>query len=148
MDRNFNKHTYWTVASSGKTALVDTSRYPASASFVDTNGCDHVCIQVYCDLVGTPDLSVYQDTSATETASIKALTGAAKTDIATGDDGKWFTIEFPVAALDTANGFRYITVVAAAGSGTDFCHISILLTRGGSPVSQPAGYYAAVILGG
>lgn len=145
--RDFAKNVYWTVIAGGKTALTDATYYPASGSFIDTNGYDHVCIQIYMDLVGTPDFSVYQATAADGTP--KALTGAAKTDVVTADDGKWFTIEFPVAALDTANGYRYITVLVAAGSSTDYANISVLLYRArNTPVTQPAGYYDAVLLGG
>ena len=145
--RNFSKNVYWTVVAGGKTALADGTYYPASGSFVDVAGYDHVAIQIYMDLVGTPDFSVYQASAVDGTP--KAITGAAKTDIVTGDDGKWFTIEFPVAALDTANGYHYITVLAAAGSSTDYANISVLLYGAReTPVTQPAGYYAAVVLGG
>lgn len=145
--RNFFKSVKTHVISGGKTALTDATLYPTSGNFLDVAGFDHVAILFYMDLVATPDFTVQQATAVNGTP--KDIAGAAKTDIVTGDDGKWFSIEFPVSALDVANGYRYITVLVAAGSGTDFANITVMLYRARElPVTQPAGYYAGIVLGG
>lgn len=146
-DRNFYKNIKALMLEGGKDVLAD-AYYPASGSFVDTNGFDHVTFLVGLDTIATPDFAVYQDTGATATASIKALTGAAKTDVVTGDDGKWFSIEFPASALDTANAFRYVTLAVSGTGGADNANIWCFLSRGSSkPVTQDSNYDEGVILG-
>lgn len=145
MDRNFYKHTKVVMVAGGKTALVDATLYPLSGAFVPVHGYDHVCFLIGLDTVAAPDFQVQQ--AAAINGTPKDLTGAAKTDIVTGDDGKWMTIEFPVAALDTANSYGWVTLLTA-NITTDYANIWCFLTRGGSPVSQDANYLAGVILGG
>lgn len=145
MDRNFYKHTKVFNIEGGKDALVDATLYPLSGSFIDVRGYDHVVFLIGLDTVAAPDFQVQQATAADGTP--KNVTSAAKTDIVTGDDGKWMSIEFPVAALDVANDYCFVTLLTA-NITTDYCNIWCFLTRGGAPVTQSANYLAGVILGG
>lgn len=139
---SFENNVYCVKCNSFNTGLVDAERLPASGSFIDMEGIEH---GVFLIGVGSLDsattVSVYQDTSATETASIKALTSAAQI-IAGGDDNKWLTIEFDVKDLDVANDFRYVTIVVAnAAGGNDYACIFFLgfKTRE-APVTQETNY--------
>ena len=148
--RNFAKAIYMQMLEGGKDDITDAN-YPASTGYVDTNGYDHVCFLVGLDTIATPDFAVYKDTSATETANIAAVSGASKTDVVTGDDGKWFTIEFPVAALaPTATlAFRYITLKVSGTAGGDKANIWLFMYRSREvPVTQHTNFLEAVILGG
>lgn len=149
MFRNFYKNVYEQPVSAIGTALVNNAYLPASASFIDTNGYDQVSVFIHLGVIADPmTFSVFQDTSATATGSIKILTGATKT-IADTDDGKWLCIEFPVAALDTANSFRYITIKTTDVSGSNYASMVVRMFRAREvPVSQPANYAYSVILGG
>jgi hypothetical protein len=84
---------------------------------------------------------VYQDTSATETASIKVVTGAAQL-VGAGDGDEWLTIEFNASAVDADNGFRYITVVPTGPAGGDdyACMFLLGFKARELPVSKPANY--------
>lgn len=144
--RNFVKSVKALMLEGGKDALVDATAYPASGSFIDTNGFDHVVFLIGLDTVAAPDFKVQQATAANGTP--KDLTGATKTDIVTADDGKWLSIEFPVAALDTANAYRYVTLVTA-NITTDYANLWCFLYRAReTPVTQDANYLEGVIVGG
>lgn len=145
--RNFYDHIKWIVVTNADAALTNGAYYPVSGAFIDTRGFDRVAFLISMATVGTPDFSIYQ--AVTISGTPKAVTSAAKTDVVTADDNEWFSIEFSTAKMDTANGYRYVTCLVAAGSSTDYAHISCLLWRGNDiAVSQAAGYYDAVVLGG
>lgn len=128
----------------GKDVLTD-AYYPLSGSFLDMADYERVVFLIGLDTIVTPDFEVYQDKTATATASIKALTNAAKTDVVTGDDGKWFSIEVDARNMDSSNGFRYLTLKVSGTGGADNANIWALRYRGGTePVTQAAGYYASV----
>ncbi len=132
----------------GKDVLAD-AYYPASGSFIDMAGYQRIVFLIGLDTIVTPDFEVYQDTSATATAGIKAVSGAAKTDVVTGDDGKWMTIEVDASKLDINNSFRYVTLKVSGTGGADNAAIFALrYAAGEEPVTQPAGYYAQVFVGG
>lgn len=150
MRRTLDDFMFIQVVEPGLTALSDATYYPASASFIDVSGYERFAFLVGLDTVVNPDFAIYQDISATATASIKAVTGAAKTDIVTADDDKWFTIEVEVDELDGANGFRYVTLKTAniTGGSDNACIIFLAWGARHEPVTQPAGYYAAVDVSG
>jgi hypothetical protein len=139
---SFENNVYCLKCNSFNTGLVDAERLPASGSFIDMEGISH---GVFLIGVGTLNsattVSVYQDTSATETASIKALTSASQIIGAT-DDNKWLTIEFSAEDLDLANDFRYVTIVVAnAAGGDDYACIFFLgFKNRESPVTQETNY--------
>jgi hypothetical protein len=124
------------------TAVAADARLPASGSFIDMAPFDHA---VFLIGVGTEDTAatfqVKQDTSATETGSIKNVTGAAQL-VADDDDNKWLTIEFDASQLDKANGFRYVTIVPSAGTGSNdyYCVFFLGFEARKEPVTQPANY--------
>lgn len=126
------------------TALVDASRYPASASFIDMLPFEKGVFVIKLGAGNsTPTFRVYQDTSATETASIKAITNASQVITAT-DDNKWLTIEFAASALDRDNDFRYVTVVCDGGGGMGGDDYASIMFYGfgarEQPVAKDANY--------
>lgn len=138
----FENEVYCLKCNSFNTAVGAADRLPASGSFIDMSGFDH---GVFLIGVGTLDtaatLQVYQDTSATETGSIKVITSAAQA-VADTDDNKWLTIEFNANQLDRANSFRYVTLVASAGSGSNdyYCVFFLGFKKRKQPVTQPTNY--------
>jgi hypothetical protein len=138
----FEKEVYCLKCNNFNTAVAANVRIPASTAFIDMKGFDHA---VFLVGIGTENdavtFTVYQDTSATETGSIKAITGAAQL-IANDDDNKWFTIEFSAEQLDRAGGFRYVTLSPdAGGAGDDYYCVFFLGFKPRSiPVTQPANY--------
>src|SRR5512139_3616994 len=102
----FENEVYVNKCNNIGTALVDTTRFPASASFIDMAPYEK---GVFLVAMGATDTAmtwrVYQDTSATETADIKAVTSASQL-VADTDDNKWLTIEFAASALDQDSDFR------------------------------------------
>ena len=119
--------------------------YPASGSFIDMTNHRHI---VFLVTVGALDseltLQVGQDTSATQTASIKDVSGATVTIEATDDD-QTFAIEVEDAKLDLANGFRYVTLsVAGAAGANDYAAITAIgWNERHEPVTQPSDFPAA-----
>lgn len=145
--RNWYENVYTQVLEAGVTALSDAN-YPASASYIDVSEFERFVFLIALDTVATPDFAVLQDTSATQTASVKAITGAAKTDIVTADDGKHFTIEVETARLDIANGFRYVTLQVSNTSSDNAAIVFFGCRPRRAPVTQPAAYYASVQVAG
>lgn len=138
----FENDVYCVKCNSFNTAISASSRYPASASFVDMQGIDHGVFLIGAGTLTTAaNWQVYQDTSATETADIKVITGAVAAELDT-DDNKWFTVEFDAEDLDRANAFRYVTIVPSAGTGGDDYACVFFLGFGNkkTPVTQPANY--------
>jgi len=124
------------------TAVSAADRMPASASFIDLAGIDHAVFLVKVGTLNTATtLQVYQDTSATETASIKVVTGASQL-VAADDDNKWLTIEFNANQIDRTNGFRYVTLVSSAGAGGDdyLCVFFLGFKDRKQPVAKNASY--------
>lgn len=120
------------------TAITAADRLPASGSFIDMAGFDHAVFLVGVGAIDTATtLAVYQDTSATETASIKAVSGASQAVLAT-DDNKWLTIEFNANQMDQANDFRYVTLVSSGGAGSnDYLCVFFLGFKGSKqPISK------------
>lgn len=151
MDANelFENGVYVNACNDFNTALTAADRLPASGSFIDMSGIDHAVFLVHLGTLDTATtLSVYQDTSATETASIKAVTGAEQAVLAT-DDNKWLTIEFNANQLDRANSFRYVTLVTSAGAGSnDYADVIFLgFHSKKKPITKPANhaYHVAVV---
>lgn len=144
----FDDTVYAQMLEGGLTVLADAN-YPASGSYIDVSRFESFVFLVGLDTVVTPDFAVYQDTSATQTASIKAVTGAAKTDVVTTDDGKWFSIEVETARLDIANNFRFVTLQVSGTGGADNANIWFLgrLPRQ-RPPTQHANYDEAVVIAG
>lgn len=137
----FENNVYCAKCNNFGTAVAANDRLPASGSFIDMSGIDHA---VFLIGIGAQDGSVfqvYQDTSATETADIKVITGATAT-LVTGDDNKWATIEFDANQLDRANDFRYVTIVPATGAGGDdyYCVFFLGFRKSKRPVTQPSNY--------
>jgi hypothetical protein len=133
------------------TALVNNAYWPASGSFVDASKFDHLTVLVKtAAMADNVTFAVYQDTSATATGSIKALTSATATLTATTDNGKVFVIEFNPAKLDTANNFRYVTLKVTGVSGSNYACIAWLGTHARSePVTQTSlDSTYSVVLGG
>lgn len=149
MRQIFDDSVYVVNGNNFNTAIVD-GNFPASTAYVDVTEFTHF---VFLVRVGTLNsaltLQVKQDTSATETASIKSVTGATLV-IAADDDNEIKSIEVESAKLDLANGFRYVTLaVSGAGGGDDYLDVLFLgrLPRR-MPVTQSAAYSEAVVIAG
>ena len=138
----FENAVYCVKCNSFNTAVAASDRLPVSGSFIDMNKFDH---GVFLIGIGTLDtaatMKVYQDTSATETGSIKVITDAEQAILATDDD-KWATIEFNANQLDRANSFRYVTISPTAGAGANdyYCVFFLGFQNAKKPVTQPANY--------
>jgi len=149
MRNNVYENEYLNKLNSFNTAIA-YGNFPASTLYEDVANYETFTFELFA---GTLDSAltcqVRQDTSATETASIKDVTGAV-TIVGTGDDNEWMVIEVETAKLDIANGFRYVTLaVSGAAGGNDYLCIVL---RGGRarrlPVTQPAGFSAHVLVAG
>ena len=102
-----------------ETAIADTTYYPASGSFIDVRGFEMCTFHIQVGAITTATtFQVRQDTSATVTASVKALTDALEV-VGTGDDGEDFLVEFETKKLDTANGFNFVSLYSTGASGAD-----------------------------
>ena len=121
-----------------ETAIADTTYYPLSGSFIDTRGFEMCTFHIQAGALDTAlTFQVRQDTSATVTASVKALTDALEV-VGTGDDGEDFLVEFETKKLDTANGFVFVSLYATGGSGSnDYAAIQCYLWNARDlPVTQ------------
>lgn len=130
--------------------VLTAANYPADGAYIDTVDLDRFAFLVQAGALDSVlTLQVKQDTSADETAAIKDVTGATVTIAATGDD-KWYVVEVDTSALDSSNGFRYVTLnVAGAAGVNDYGAITFLGFGAGSrPVTQGADKGEAVFVGG
>jgi hypothetical protein len=121
------------------------AKYPASASFIDVSNWNRFAFLIGAGALTTATVcQVQQDTSATQTAGIKNVTGATVT-IGTGDDDEAFVIEVETSRLDVKNGFRYVTLdITGPAGGDDYGAIFFLgLEPRHLPVTQPAAFPAA-----
>ena len=146
--KEFTVNNLFTLANNFGTAIVD-GVFPASGSFVDLANFPWVMFIVR---VGTLDsalvLQVHQDTSATQTASVKDVTGATLT-VAADDDNELKVIEVQASQLDLANDFRFVTLdITGAAGANDFLDI-IVVGRDArhKPVTQPATVTSDVTAG-
>jgi hypothetical protein len=146
---NLDDAIYFNPCNNFNTGIVD-GVFPASGSFIDVSEFTHFAFLVRA---GTLDseltLQVHQDTSATQTASVKDVTGATLT-IADDDDNELKSIEVEAARLDIANSFRYVTLdITGAAGGNDYLDILFLgWNARREPVTQPAAYSEAVVVAG
>jgi len=150
MRNNLYENCYINCVNDFNTGLVDTTRYPASASFIDVGLFTHFAFLIHAGTLDTATtLAVYQDTSATETASIKAVSSATVTIGAT-DDNDWLSIEVEAAQLDLANDFRFVTLVCSnAAGGNDYADIVFIgWNNRHVPVTQESGYNTSVRVAG
>lgn len=125
--------------------VLTDSNYPTSTSYIDVTNFTHFAFVVLAGTVDTElTLQVYQDTSATETASIKAITDATET-IGTGDSDETFSVEVAVENLDIRNSFRYVTLTVSGVSGAnDYAAIFFVgWNARHQPVTQPDSFPAA-----
>lgn len=149
MIKAFSEDIYVQPANNFNTAITD-GNFPASASYIDVSQFERF---VFTIRAGTLDSAltcqVKQDTSATETANIKNVTGAVVVVGAT-DDNEIVTIEVETNHLDSNNDFRYVTLaVSGAGGANDYLDVQFIgLNPDVKPVTQPAAYSQAVIVSG
>lgn len=123
-----------------ETALA-AANYPLSGNYIDVSGYERFAFLIQ---VGATDsvlgFQVKQDTSATETASIKNITGATVAPGA-GDDNTNFLIEVDCSQLDTVNGFKFVTLAATGGTGNDYASVTFLAWAAHTkPVAQEATF--------
>ena len=129
---------------------ITAQKLPASASFIDVSEYSRFAFLVGIGAIDEESTyKVQQDTSATQTASIKDVTSAVKVVAATGDN-KWYLIEVQTDHLDLNNDFKYVTLdVAGPTDGDDIAAIFFLGFNGGLiPVTQGADKGAIVTVAG
>jgi hypothetical protein len=149
MRQIFDDNFYVVAGNNFNTAIVD-GKFPASTAFVDVSEFTSVVFLIRVGtLTSALTCAVNQDTSATQTASIKVVTGASLV-VAADDDNEIKSIEVETAKLDIANGFRYVTLdVTGAGGSDDYLDIMVIGKQPRrAPVTQPAGYSEAVVVAG
>jgi hypothetical protein len=143
-DRNFvDGHYILTCGAPGTAVAADPQYYPPSGSFIDMMDYSR---GVFMVKVGTLTSAlvgeIFQDTSATATASLKALGTALDTDmtIAATDDQEVYVWEFTQEMMDGDGGFRYVTwKVTGAAGGDDYVDVFFFGVKKGSvPVTQPS----------
>lgn len=116
-------------------ALTDTV-FPASASFIDAGKYSRVAFVVALGAVTDAlTFQVKQDTSATQTANIKNVTGAVQVCVTTDDD-KFLVIEVDSSVLDTDNSFRYVTLAVSGVLSNNYAAIIAVQYGDKMPVSQ------------
>jgi hypothetical protein len=135
-----NEAMYFLGCNHFSTAIVD-GKFPASASFIDVSNFDEFAFIVKAGSLNSAlTLQVKQDTSATQTGSIKDVTGATVVIGATDDD-TLYIIPVEVAKLDGANSFRYVTLdISGAAGGDDYASVNFVgYNARHQPVTQPSG---------
>lgn len=138
----FENDVYVLKCNDFNTAVAAADRLPASGSFIDMAGIDHGVFLVGIGSLDTATtLAVYEDTSATETADIQAVTGASQAVLDTDDD-KWMSIEFNANQISRDDGYRYVTLVSSAGAGGNdyFCVFFLGFKNRVQPVTQETDY--------
>lgn len=144
----FIKNNLVTLVTNFGTAIVD-GKFPASGSFVAAQPYPWWTFLIRVGALNSAlTVQLQQDTSATQTASIKNVTSAVRT-IAADDDNELHYIEFEVkAALDLA-GFTHFTLdITGAAGGDDFLDIILLGHHAKTaPVTQAATVTGVVIAG-
>ena len=121
------------------------AKYPASGSFKDVSRFTHFGFLICVGALDTEVVAqVYQDTSATQTGSVKVITGATVTIAALDDDQTHF-IEVAVENLDIGNDFRYVTLdlTGPAGANDYAAIVFVGWNVREAPVTQPATFPAA-----
>jgi hypothetical protein len=140
---------YMQTLNNFNTAIVD-GKFPASGSFIPVGNYNSFA---FCVRVGTLDseltLQVYQDTSATQTADVKVITGATLT-VAADDDNELQTIQVESDQIDINNNFHYVTLdISGAAGSNDYLDLIFLgVIPRTKPVTQHANYTTAVFIAG
>ncbi len=135
-----NEAMYFLSCNHFSTAIVD-GKFPASVSYIDTSNFTEFCFLIKAGSLNSAlTVQLKQDTSATETAGIKDITGATVVIGATDDD-TLYLIPVETADLDRANSFRYVTAyITGAAGGDDYASVNFIgYNARHQPVTQPSG---------
>jgi len=141
---NLIKHDIVLTLLNMETVLADAN-FPASTAYIDISPYERFGFLIFAGTVDTAlTFQVLQDTSATETADVKNITGAVVIVPALGDD-KWYAIEVQAARLDLEPGatttpdlFKYVTLKLTGAAGTnDYACIVFYGIPYTSPATQP-----------
>lgn len=126
-------------------AIVD-GNYPASTAYQYVGDCSLFGFLVCAGALDSAlTLQVKQDTSATETASIKVVTSATTIIGATGDD-KWYLIQVNPSELDINNDFAYVTLAISGATGNDYAAVLFFKIPASKPASADSTRGALVSL--
>lgn len=118
---------------------LSVANYPLSTGYIDVSQFEKFGFLILAGaLDSATTCQVKQDTSATETASIKNVTGAVVIVPADGDD-KWYAIEVETRKLDVDNDFHYVTLAVSGPTGNDYAAILFYGIPREMPVTQPTG---------
>jgi hypothetical protein len=129
-------------------AIVD-GNFPASTAYIDVSNYERFGFILMAGALDSAlTAQVKQDTSATQTAAIKDVTGATVVIPALGDD-MWYAIEVQANRLDINNDFKYVTcAISGAAAGNDYCAILFYGIPGVKPAHQPATHGETVVVAG
>jgi hypothetical protein len=149
MTHSFADNTY-VLPLNEEDAVANNAYFPASGSFVDVTGYARFAYILSAGAIDNADtflFTVYQDKSATATASIAVITGALHSFAGTDDDTQ-AVIEVETAKLTLDSTFRYVTIRATGVTGSDYCAITFLgLQPRSAPVSQESSMSLVEIAG-
>lgn len=124
-------------------------KFPASASFISVAPYPYFAFLIRVGTLNSElTCQVQQDTSATQTAGVKNITGAVVTVEAT-DDNQLFYIEVESRVMDIQNSFLYVTLnVTGAAGADDYLDIIFLgLQNKSMPVTAHANTSGVLVAG-
>lgn len=136
------------VSAGSAGGIAENAYYPPHASFLDMSDFQDIMFLVDLrDLADAIDMEVYQSTTTGSAGTPKAITGAAKTDIAATDDGEMISIEVGADQLDINNDYRYVTLKVSGVSGSNWIDIHALQFKPkAQAVTQPATYTHQIVV--
>jgi hypothetical protein len=132
-------------------ASVTAQKLPASTGFIDVGTYSRFAFLIGIGAVDEASTyQVQQDKSATQTAAIKAVTGAVVIVPAATGDNKWYLIEVGCDQLDINNDFRYVTLdLTGPTDGDDIAAVYFLgFNDGKIPVTPGSDKGEIVTLAG
>jgi len=118
------------------TALVNSTAYPASGSYIDVSGYEEVNVIVKLGTLADTVAFTLKQTDATNGSTLDTISSTlAKHTVATSDDGELVTFYVETAKL--ATNHHFLTCYVTGVSGSDYA--DILFVLGGTrhmPVTQ------------
>ena len=97
----------------------------------------------------TVDAKLQQATDASGTG-VKDVSGAAITQFAATDDGKWATIDCEATAFDEVNSLNHVRLLITVGDGTAGAYVAgfLILPTRHAPPTQVANYVQQIEVAG
>ena len=127
MFHNLSKNVFVQMVQPPIADLTSAAVVPASGSFIDVSQYDYFAFVL---MVGATDrtaqkIQIQQATAVDGTP--KDILGAVNTALGASDDNKMVMVSCRTAALDTENGYRYVTALPTWTGGTAGCGAILFL---------------------